>query len=61
MKKINPELNKLINNLDELYQPIYGFENHKKDASRVSQDRLKDIIRIYNSLEFKNKRKVLMI
>ena len=53
MKKINPELNKLINNLDELYQPIYGFENHKQDISRVSTDRLKDIIRIYNSLEFK--------
>lgn len=46
-------IEKLISELPEIYQPIYGYPEFSKNISRISKDRLTIIREMYSSLQVK--------
>jgi O-antigen chain-terminating bifunctional methyltransferase/kinase len=46
----SPVLKQLVTKLPEQYQPIYGFETHFSGPSRISDDRLAVVMRVYDGL-----------
>lgn len=46
-------IEKLISELPEIYQPIYGYPEFSENISRISKDRLTIIREIYSSLQVK--------
>lgn len=47
------KLKRMVEILPEIYQPIYGYPDLTNDASRECDDRLKEIVKIYNNLQAK--------